>query len=213
MHKFQKETFRKKKRDIIEEYLDYSSPVHAPPPHMGRIPAVLSNKSSPSTCSPYLRTLEGIKKFETWLDEKGIRLVEIKLPEEKKTTAHIKFEKLLNELCNEISQSHVKPPHLKKLGIQEQPTFSMDQPTVLSDVTEQHHATIIMQKALRGRSSQRKMLLEKERYKDLIEECHGLHAISIEEKEAIDKKLELRNKLIRDKEYRNKKVRQFKILL
>lgn len=206
--KFHKNSLKKKNRDIIAEYSDYSSPMYAPFAHMGCTPTVPNNKPSPSTYNPYLTTMEGMKEFETWLDDKGIKLVEIKLPERKKSATHIRFEKqILQELYDELRQCYLKPPRnllsppacLRNHGIQEESKFSKDQSPIQFNSIDKDLAFVIMQKNLRGRSVQKKMLLEKERYKDLIEELCSMQAVSIEEKDVIYEKLELKDKLNKDK--------------
>nr|CAB3263584.1 protein MAATS1-like [Phallusia mammillata] len=175
------------KRDLINEYSQFESQIHAPLSRMG----VFLDRGSEQYVvkSRYLNTFQGLLELEASLPD-FVKQPRIR-PPKKPTSAHEGFVKRKDRRAMELAEMHkgikeakqkekevAKPLRfLQKVvkPIPRPPTPEVDAPS--KDDEEKELAVIFLQKLIRGRAIQNQMYEGKEKWLELIQEVRSTHAL------------------------------------
>ncbi|KAM4609417.1 cilia- and flagella-associated protein 91 [Polymixia lowei] len=183
---------RLERRDVVNEYADYSSQTYAPLTRNGVFPDWKNQNNV--VRSRYLDTYEGLLELEAGLPasvvEPRARAPRPKVGKgflrrsERREMELMKTYQALKEEKDEVVQK--KPLRfLVKMEkpVPRPPTPRVDEPPEGDE--ERELAVIYLQKLLRGRSVQYQMFEGKERRLDLIRELRMTHALQREEQEVL----------------------------
>ncbi|XP_063812931.1 cilia- and flagella-associated protein 91 [Pseudophryne corroboree] len=179
------------KRDVIQDYTDYTSQTYAPLTRIGYFPDRPSQQYAVK--SPYLDSYQGLLDLEANLPD-FVTQPRIQAPKLRTTTkdGFLKRKALLDlemkQVHEALQEKKDKSQHLEKplrfLQKIEKPIPRPATPTVQGHVEgdeERELAVIFLQKVIRGRAVQNMMFEGKEKRLELIRELRTTHALQQEE--------------------------------
>lgn len=191
---------KRKERNIIKDYTNFDSQVYAP---MTRIGVYLDAGSEQFTVkNRYNTTLDGILDLETTLSDSVTNIMTkppdcVAKPVGNKARKQVKLGKILDQMYSDLQNEKLqtdkgeKPIRLLEKvekPIPRPPTPTIDAPT--KEEEEQELAIILLQRVIRGRAIQNKMIEGKEMRSDMIEELRTTHALQSPEQQEKKKETE-----------------------